>query len=73
MPKVELKNIRGRIFRAQVKKVEKDKIQVHLIDIDKKYDDKSTILQFGFHFPRPIQARTAPAGTLCSKLMIMSE
>ena len=42
VPKVEPMNIRGRIFRAQVKKVEKDKVQAHLIDIDKKYDDKST-------------------------------
>ena len=42
VPKVEPKNIRGRIFRAQVKKVEKDKVQAHLIDIDKKYDDSST-------------------------------
>ena len=42
VPKVEPPNIRGRIFRAQVKKVEKDKIQAHLIDIDEKYDDSST-------------------------------
>ena len=32
----------GRIFRAQVKKVEKDKVQVHLFDIDEKYDNSST-------------------------------
>ena len=31
--------IRGRIFRAQVKKVEKDKVQAHLIDIDEKYEE----------------------------------
>ena len=42
VPIIEQKNIRGRIFRAQVKKVEKEKIQAHLIDIDKKYDDAST-------------------------------
>lgn len=36
------KNIYGRIFRAQVKKVEKDKIQAHLIDVDKKYDSSGT-------------------------------
>ena len=42
MPINSQKNIRGRIFRAQVKKVDKDKIQAHLIDIDKKYDDAST-------------------------------
>lgn len=42
VPKVEPANIRGRIFRAQVKKVEKDKIQAHLIDIDKTFDDSST-------------------------------
>lgn len=42
VPIVEQKNIRGRIFRAQVKKVEKDKIQAHLLDIDEKYDDGST-------------------------------
>lgn len=40
--KIAQKNIRGRIFRAQVKKVEKDKIQAHLIDVDEKYDDSST-------------------------------
>ena len=33
----------GRIFRAQVKKVEKDKVQAHLIDIDEKYDSSSTM------------------------------
>ena len=42
VPKIAPKNIRGRIFRAQVKKVDKDKIQAHLIDIDNKYDDNST-------------------------------
>lgn len=42
VPITSQKNIRGRIFRAQVKKVDKDKIQAHLIDIDKKYDDAST-------------------------------
>ena len=36
------KNIYGRIFRAQVKKVEKDKIQAHLIDVDQKYDSSGT-------------------------------
>ena len=36
------KNIYGRIFRAQVKKVEKDKIQAHLIDVDEKYDSSGT-------------------------------
>lgn len=42
VPKIEPPDIRGRIFRAQVKKVEKDKVQAHLIDIDKKYDEQST-------------------------------
>ena len=36
------KNIHGRIFRAQVKKVEKDKVQAHLIDVDEKYDGSGT-------------------------------
>ena len=35
-------NVRGRVFRAQVKKVEKDKVQAHLIDVDKKYDSGGT-------------------------------
>lgn len=42
VPKIDPPDIHGRIFRAQVKKVEKDKVQAHLIDIDKTYDDKST-------------------------------
>ena len=36
------KNLYGRIFRAQVKKVEKDKVQVHLVDVDEKYDSSGT-------------------------------
>lgn len=46
MPIVEQKNIAGRVFRAQVKKVEKDKIQVHLIDIDEKYEEGKTFFPF---------------------------
>lgn len=42
MPIELQKNIYGRIFRAQVKKVEKDKIQAHLIDVDEKYDSGGT-------------------------------
>lgn len=42
VPIASPKNLRGRIFRAQVKKVEKDKIQAHLFDIDEKYDEQST-------------------------------
>lgn len=42
VPIASQKNLRGRIFRAQVKKVEKDKIQAHLFDIDEKYDEQST-------------------------------
>ena len=42
VPIMTQKNLYGRIFRAQVKKVEKDKIQVHLIDVDKEYDSSST-------------------------------
>ena len=38
------KNLAGKIFRAQVKKVEKDKIQAHLIDIDKSFDSNSTAM-----------------------------
>lgn len=44
VPIEEQKNIAGRIFRAQVKKVEKDKIQAHFVDIDKSFDSKSTNL-----------------------------
>jgi len=40
------KNIYGRVFRAQVKKVEKDKIQAHLIDVDEKYDEGTTWFPF---------------------------
>ena len=40
------KNIYGRIFRAQVKKVEKDKIQAHLIDVDEKYSEGTTWFPF---------------------------
>lgn len=36
------KNIAGRIFRAQVKKVDKDKIQAHFVDIDKSFDSGAT-------------------------------
>lgn len=44
VPIEEQKNISGRIFRAQVKKVEKDKIQAHFVDIDKSFDSKSTAM-----------------------------
>ena len=40
------KNISGRVFRAQVKKVEKDKIQAHLIDVDEKYTEGTTWFPF---------------------------
>ena len=40
------KNIYGRVFRAQVKKVEKDKIQAHLIDVDEKYTEGTTWFPF---------------------------
>lgn len=42
VPIESFEKLRGRIFRAQVKKVEKDKIQAHLFDIDKDYDKNST-------------------------------
>ena len=44
VPIEEQKNISGRIFRAQVKKVDKDKIQAHFVDIDKSFDSKSTAM-----------------------------
>lgn len=44
VPIEEQKNISGRTFRAQVKKVEKDKIQAHFVDIDKSFDSKSTAM-----------------------------
>lgn len=44
VPIEEQTNISGRIFRAQVKKVEKDKVQVHFVDIDKKFDGKTTAM-----------------------------
>ena len=40
------KNIYGRVFRAQVKKVDKDKIQAHLIDVDEKYEEGTTWFPF---------------------------
>lgn len=40
------KNIYGRVFRAQVKKVEKDKVQAHLIDVDEKYTEGTTWFPF---------------------------
>ncbi|MBR5913084.1 MAG: hypothetical protein IKZ58_01795 [Selenomonadaceae bacterium] len=39
-------NIYGRVFRAQVKKVEKDKVQAHLIDVDEKYEEGTTWFPF---------------------------
>ena len=42
VPVIKHKAAVGRIFRAQVKKVEKDKVQAHLFDIDEKYDSSST-------------------------------
>ena len=42
-PVLKNRQIAGRILRAQVKKVQNDKIQAHLIDIDEKYDDSSTM------------------------------
>lgn len=44
VPIEEQKNISGRVFRAQVKKVEKDKVQAHFVDIDKSFDSKSTMM-----------------------------
>ncbi len=46
MPIIPQKNLAGRTFRAQVKKVEKDKIQAHLIDIDKKYEEGKNFFPF---------------------------
>ena len=43
VPKVAQKNLRGRIFHAEVKKVDKDKIQAHLLEIDHEYDANSTM------------------------------
>ena len=42
VPIIKPINLVGRVLRAQVKKVEKDKIQCHLIDIDEKFDSNST-------------------------------
>lgn len=42
VPIESFEKLRGRIFYAQVKKVEKDKIQAHLFNIDKDYDTNST-------------------------------
>lgn len=50
VPKVAPKNLRGRIFRAQVKTVDKDKVQAHLVDIDAEYDNNSTT-KFPFATP----------------------
>lgn len=50
VPKIAQKNLRGRIFRAQVKTVDKDKIQAHLVDIDAEYDNGST-MKFPFATP----------------------
>ena len=50
VPKVAPKNLRGRIFRAQVKTVDKDVIQAHLVDIDAEYDNEST-MKFPFATP----------------------
>jgi len=46
MPVIPQKNIAGRVFRAQVKKVEKDKVQVHLIDIDEQYEEGTALFPF---------------------------
>ena len=46
VPIAAQKNIYGRVFRAQVKKVEKDKIQAHLIDVDEKYTEGTTWFPF---------------------------
>ena len=46
MPIIPQKNIAGRVFRAQVKKVEKDKVQAHLIDVDEKYEEGTTFFPF---------------------------
>lgn len=35
-------NCEGQLLRAQVKKAEKDRVQVHFVDIDEKYDEGST-------------------------------
>ena len=55
VPKVAPKNLRGRIFRAQVKTVDYDKIQAHLIDIDAQYNDQSTMK---FPFATPYSSQT---------------
>ena len=41
-PIIKQKNIAGRVFVAVVKKVEKDTIQAHLINVDKDYDSSGT-------------------------------
>lgn len=50
VPKVAPKNLRGRIFHARVKTVDKDIIQAHLVDIDTEYDNESTT-KFPFATP----------------------
>ena len=50
VPKIAQKNLRGRIFRAEVKTVDHDKIQAHLPDIDTNYNDQST-MKFPFATP----------------------
>ena len=42
LPIFKQKNIAGRVFVAQVMKVEKDKIQAFLLNVDKEYDSSST-------------------------------
>jgi len=62
------KNIYGRIFRAQVKKVEKDKIQAHLIDVDEKYDSSGTAF---FPFATVYSSADGSGWYVMPKLMTM--
>ncbi|MBR2216539.1 MAG: hypothetical protein IJ849_12410 [Selenomonadaceae bacterium] len=42
-PTVEHDDLAGRILTAQVKKVDKDLVQVHFVDLDKNYDSSGTV------------------------------
>lgn len=42
VPRIPHYACQGRLMKGQVQKVEKDKVQVHFLDIDEKYDTAST-------------------------------
>lgn len=42
VPRIPLISCRGRLMKGQVQKVEKDKVQVHFLELDDAYDTKST-------------------------------